>query len=69
MKPKLTPIESKILTVLIKNDDYMTTAQVAKEAKMSWNTALIYLNKFFEKEWVEKLGDRTVYWKAILEEK
>ena len=68
MSRKLTPIESKILTVLIQNKgDYMTTAQVAKEAKISWNTALAYLNVFDKKGWVEKLGDRTVYWKVILE--
>lgn len=65
MRKKLSPIRSKILTVLIKNDDYMTTAQVAKEAKISWNTALVYLKSLNKKGWVEKLGKITLYWKAI----
>ena len=69
MKRILNPIEAKILTVLLKSgDDYMTTAQVAKEAKISWNTALSYLKVIHERGWVEKLGDRTIYWKAIVQE-
>lgn len=68
MTKKLTPIESKILTVLIKDGDYMTTAQVAEKSAISWNTAFIYLNRFYKLGWVEKEGERTVYWKAVLEE-
>lgn len=68
MKNKLNPIESKILTVLIQNGDYMTTAQIAKESAISWNTALLYLKKFDTLGWVEKIGERTTYWKAIIEE-
>lgn len=67
MKKKLTPIEARILTVLIQDGDYMTTAKVAEEAKVSWNTAFAYLKKFYQKEWIEKIGDTTVYWKATTE--
>lgn len=67
MKRKLSPIESKILTVLIKDGDYMTTAQVAEGAQISWNTAFAYLKKFEIKGWVERIGDTTVYWKAVTE--
>ena len=63
----MNPIESKIVIVILKNEEYMTTAQIAKKAKISWNTAEIYLEKMFEKGWVDKLGDRTKYWKAIIE--
>jgi len=68
MKKKLNPIQSKILIALIKNGDFMTTAQVAKDSEISWNTALNYLNIFYEWEWVEKAGDVTIYWRAILQE-
>jgi Mn-dependent DtxR family transcriptional regulator len=67
MKNKLNPIESRILTVLIKDGGWMTTAQISKEAKVSWNTALAYLNRFEKKGWVNKSGDTTLYWKAIIE--
>lgn len=66
MKTKLNPIEARILTVLIKDGGWMTTAQVSKEAKVSWNTALSYLNKFEDKGWVNKTGDTTLYWEAIV---
>lgn len=65
---RLPPIQSKILSVLVKTDDYMTTAQVASEAGISWNTALFYLKLFQEKGWVDKEGDKVVYWKAILQD-
>lgn len=68
MTNKLPPIQAKILTVLIQNGDYMTTAQVASESKISWNTALFYLKEFYKKGWVEKEGERTIYWRAIVEE-
>ncbi|MEK6886073.1 MAG: winged helix-turn-helix transcriptional regulator [Nanoarchaeota archaeon] len=67
MKEKLNPIESKIITVLVQNGDYMTTAQIAKEAKISWNTAINYLTAFHKKGWVEKAGDTVISWRAILE--
>ncbi|MEK6890015.1 MAG: winged helix-turn-helix domain-containing protein [Nanoarchaeota archaeon] len=66
MEHKLNPIASKILSVLIKNEDYMNTTEIAKESKVSWNTALIYLNDFWKKGWVEKEGNTNVYWKAIV---
>ena len=68
MEKKRNPNESKILIVLVKNGDFMTTAQVASEAKMSWNTALFYLKEFYKRGWVEKEGERTIYWRALVEE-
>ncbi len=54
--------------ITIRYNDYMTTAQVAKASSISWNTALAYLEKFYKRGWVDKLGDTTIYWRAILEE-
>ena len=68
MEKKLNPIESRILTVLVKNGDYMSTAEVSKEAKISWNTALLYLDKFEKMGWINKLGSgTTTYWIAVSE--
>lgn len=64
MKKKLNPIESRILTEMIKNGGYMTTAQIADKAKISWNTAYTYLKKFEVKGWVIPAGDVTKYWIA-----
>lgn len=66
MKGTMSPIEARILTVLIKKEDYVNTAEIAKEAKVSWNTAFGYLKRFESKGWVEKLGEGTIYWKAII---
>lgn len=65
MKKRLSPIEARILSVLIKSGDYMTTGEVAKKAKVSWNTAFSYLNKFYNLGWINKTGDRTLYWESI----
>jgi len=69
MKKKLNPIETKIITVLVQNEGSMTTSQIAEAAKISWNTALIYLNNFYEMKWVDKTeSGSTIYWTAIVEE-
>jgi len=67
MDKRISPVEARILTLLVKNEDYMNTAEIAKKAKISWNTAFSYLNKFESKGWVEKYGEGTIYWKAIIE--
>ena len=64
-KPKVSPIQSKILAALIKDGGYMNTAEVAEDAGISWNTALNHLNVLEGKEWVESSGDTTKYWRAI----
>jgi len=62
----LNPYEAKILTVLIKNPAYQNTTAIAKESKISWNTAEKYLDELYERGWVEKKGKTTIYWKAII---
>jgi len=64
MKAQLNPIQSRILTEMIRNGGYMTTAEIAKQAKISWNTAFAYLRKFEVKGWVISMGDVTKYWIA-----
>jgi len=64
-KRKLNPRESAILRVLIQNGGFMTTAEISKEADISWNTALFYLNVFHKKGWIEKQGKKVLYWRAI----
>ncbi len=67
-KNKINPRARSILTVLVKFDRFMTTAEVADEARVSWNTALGYLKSFYRKGWVEKRGKKVLYWKAIYED-
>lgn len=60
--------EARILTVLIKAERFMTTAEVARKATMSWNTAEKYLTRMHEEGWLQRKGKTTGYWKAILDE-
>ena len=62
---QLNPIESKILTYLLKRKSYATTTQVARGSKISWNTADNYLKEFGRRGWVElrNIGTRK-YWKV-----
>jgi len=62
----LNPIESKILTYLLKRKSFATTSRVAKGSRISWNTAESYLKKFHKKRWVKAVKKgRTIYWKAL----
>jgi DNA-binding IclR family transcriptional regulator len=57
----LNPRQKAILAVLIKGNRWMTTAEIGRLARMSWNTAQTYLLTFRELEWVYRRGN---YWKA-----
>jgi len=57
----LNPRQKAILAVLIKGNRWMTTAEIRKLARMSWNTAQTYLLKFYDLGWVHR---RENYWKA-----
>ena len=67
-KIKLNANESRILSELIRDGEFMTTAQVAEASQISWNTALGYLKRFHQRGWVEKKGKTALYWRAIVEE-
>jgi len=62
----LTPIEHKILKVMLERKRYMTSRKIARLSRISWNTAKSYLNEFYDMGWVtyKKRGNR-IYWKAI----
>jgi Mn-dependent DtxR family transcriptional regulator len=61
----LPPIEHKILKVLVERQWFMSTREIAYRARVSWNTADIYLRRFYDRGWVSKrvIGNR-YYWKA-----
>jgi predicted transcriptional regulator len=61
----LNPREHKILKALLEHNYRLTTTQVSKIANMSWNTVNKYLNKFYEKGWIDKQPKgKWVYWRA-----
>ncbi len=64
---KLDKHELIILKVLYENQYLLSTTEVAKLTKRSWNTVKSHLDRFRMKGWVEKKerGNRW-YWKAIL---
>jgi DNA-binding MarR family transcriptional regulator len=64
---KLNRHEMVLLRVLYENQYLLSTTEISKLTKMSWNTVKIYLDKFEKKGWVEKKnrGNRE-YWEAIL---
>ena len=57
----LNPRQKAILAILIKGNRWMTTAEVGRLARMSWNTAYNYLDDFYERGWIYRKG---YYWKA-----
>lgn len=57
----LNPFEARILTILIKKNQWLTTAEIAKLGKMSWNTADKYLKDIYLKGWILKFRN---HWKA-----
>ena len=67
-KLSLKPQELLILKTLLECDFYLSTAQVAVIANVSWNTADKYLHKFRTQNWVENLkrGNRN-YWQVYRE--
>lgn len=64
---KLNRHELILLKVLYENQYLLSTTEISKLTKMSWNTVKSYLDKFEIKGWIEKKerGNRE-YWKAIV---
>lgn len=62
---RLTPIEHKVLKVLVERNRFITAREVASRAKVSWNTADRYIRRFYQKGWLSRYtsGNR-IYWKA-----
>ncbi len=51
----ITPYEKDILRVLL------NTSEIADECDISWNTALKYLKKLYNRGWLSKSEN---YWRA-----
>ena len=57
----MTNHERSILRVLLKKRIWLNTTQITNLTKMSWNTALKYLQKLYNRGWISKKGN---YWRA-----
>lgn len=60
------PHEAQILRVLLRYRSFKTTAEIAKNARMSWSTTDSYLHDMYYKGWVIRKGERRYYWKVRL---
>ena len=58
---EITLYERTILTILLRHGGWLNTTQIAKRGGMSWNTALKYIQKIYNRGWLSKNGN---YWKA-----
>jgi DNA-binding Lrp family transcriptional regulator len=63
----ITSWGKKVLKELLEEGDYISTTQISKRAGISWNTAFYHLKRFEKMGWAEKMGEGTIYWKAVLE--
>lgn len=57
----ITTHEKAILRVLLKRKGWLNTTQIAIRARMSWNTAIKYLERMYNRGWLSRKGN---YWKA-----
>lgn len=57
----ISPYERDILRVLLRRKGWLNTTQIADMTDMSWNTAIKYLRRLYNKGWLSKSGN---YWKA-----
>lgn len=61
----LPPIEHKILKVLVERRWFISTSEIADISGVSWNTADVYLKRFYTRGWVlRKVVGNRCYWKA-----
>ena len=57
----VTSYERDILRVLLRRKSWITTTGIARLTGMSWNTALKYLQKMYNRGWLSRKGN---YWKV-----
>jgi len=62
-RTKINPIDHKIIKTMLEEGGPLTTREIARESEISWNTALIHLEKMRDKGWVRSIerGNR-LYW-------
>ena len=58
---ELTSYEKNLLRILLKRKGWINTTHLAKLTGMSWNTAIKYLNRMYNRGWLSRNGN---YWKA-----
>lgn len=58
---ELTSYEKNLLRVLLKRKSWINTTSISNLTGMSWNTAIKYLQKMYNRGWLSKNGN---YWKA-----
>ena len=57
----LTSHERDLLRVLLRRKSWINTTQISSLTGMSWNTAIKYLQRMYNRGWLSKKGN---YWKA-----
>jgi len=58
---EVTNYEEGILRVLLKRKGWLNTTQISKLTGISWNTAMKYLERMYNRGWLSKSGN---YWRA-----
>jgi len=57
----ITSYEEKILRILLRRKGWLNTTQIANLTGISWNTAIKYLLRMYNRGWLSKKGN---YWRA-----
>jgi len=57
----ISTYERAVLSILLRNKGWLNTTQIATKTDMSWNTALKYLQRMYNRGWLSKRGN---YWRA-----
>jgi DNA-binding IclR family transcriptional regulator len=57
----ITSYEKDILRVLLKRKGWLNTTKIAELTDISWNTAIKYLQRMYNRGWLSKSGN---YWKV-----
>jgi len=57
----ITSYERDILRVLLRRVGWINATQISKLTGMSWNTAIKYLERMYNRGWLSKKGN---YWRA-----
>jgi DNA-binding IclR family transcriptional regulator len=57
----ITSYERAILSVLLRKRIWLNTTQIAELTDISWNTALKYLQRMYNRGWLSRKGN---YWRA-----
>ena len=63
---KLKPQQTQILKTLLEHDYFLTTSEIARMSRISWNTAKKDLELFNKNNWIgKKVKGNREYWRAF----